>query len=490
MGLMHLSFPFAWDQAVFVMGAEVVAHGGALYRDFWDSNQPGIFFFYAAAGRLFGFTEAGIHALELILLLVLAVAIVVGLRKSFIHPISLALAPVLVVGYQYAITSDWHLTQKESLVGVPLFLALLFALRGSEREQGRARHFAFSGFAGGVVFVTKLLLMPIVGAFWTIGMVRLVMARERGGRIAGSAAALAVGAAVPIAATALILAREGSLEAAIWTAFEFPMQAMTRVTAWNSVYFVDSLKWIGTQWIPLWVFGAPGAIWALRRDRWLAIGLLAWLGVGATCLVVQRLSGWQYQFMLLLPPSGILAAFGVDGLLERLRLRLPSPAAFAVTLGTLAVLSIPAALATARKIVHLSHCEWALTPHGRWAFQVETSRGNAYGRWQKCSAFLSDPDAQPGPIYVIGDPLMYWISGRRPAVPRCGGTMMNQLTRAEWVELVRGIDRTTPYVFVSHADQHLLEVLRPTSDPMLTLLEQQYHPLVSDECGVWYRRSR
>jgi hypothetical protein len=65
LGLGHLAYPFGGDQALFVIGAWDLSQGAVLYRDFWDFKQPGIFAFYSAAGRLFGFDEVGIHAFEL-----------------------------------------------------------------------------------------------------------------------------------------------------------------------------------------------------------------------------------------------------------------------------------------------------------------------------------------------------------------------------------------------------------------------------------------
>src|ERR1044072_2235741 len=58
-GLGALVQPFTWDQAVFALGAERLLAGGRLYVDYWDFKQPGIFWFFALAGRLFGVDEGG-----------------------------------------------------------------------------------------------------------------------------------------------------------------------------------------------------------------------------------------------------------------------------------------------------------------------------------------------------------------------------------------------------------------------------------------------
>ena len=64
--LVHLPFPFWGDQALFTYAAHGIRHGDRLYVDIWDYKQPGIFLWYAGAGSLFGFHEAGVHFAELI----------------------------------------------------------------------------------------------------------------------------------------------------------------------------------------------------------------------------------------------------------------------------------------------------------------------------------------------------------------------------------------------------------------------------------------
>jgi hypothetical protein len=62
----HLPYPFAGDQTLFLLGAAALDRGEVLYVDFWDIKQPGIYLFFWLAGRLFGFSKIGVHLLELI----------------------------------------------------------------------------------------------------------------------------------------------------------------------------------------------------------------------------------------------------------------------------------------------------------------------------------------------------------------------------------------------------------------------------------------
>src|SRR6266542_5233542 len=76
LGIIHLSYPFHGDQALFMVAAKKMTAGGVLYKDFWDIKQPGIFIFFYLAGSIFGFTEVGIHFFELIYWLVFSIFLI------------------------------------------------------------------------------------------------------------------------------------------------------------------------------------------------------------------------------------------------------------------------------------------------------------------------------------------------------------------------------------------------------------------------------
>jgi hypothetical protein len=85
-GSLKLFAPFDGDQALFLYMAEAIDEGEILYVDVWDMKQPGIFWFFWMAGKLFGFTTLGTKLLELAWMLALAAAMIVCLRHYFAHP--------------------------------------------------------------------------------------------------------------------------------------------------------------------------------------------------------------------------------------------------------------------------------------------------------------------------------------------------------------------------------------------------------------------
>jgi len=62
-----------------------------LYRDFWDLKQPGSFYFYLLATRLFGSGSVSVHALELIGWIALTAAQIAALASSLRRPLLAAL---------------------------------------------------------------------------------------------------------------------------------------------------------------------------------------------------------------------------------------------------------------------------------------------------------------------------------------------------------------------------------------------------------------
>ena len=80
-GWVNLPMPLHGDAALYQLGAKAMADGGVLYRDFWDLKQPGIYLFHWFAGSLFGFTETGLHRLELLYMLAFSVLQLVVLRR-------------------------------------------------------------------------------------------------------------------------------------------------------------------------------------------------------------------------------------------------------------------------------------------------------------------------------------------------------------------------------------------------------------------------
>src|SRR3954454_6581937 len=165
--------PFTGDQALFAAGARQLRHGDVLYRDFWDVKQPGIYAFYLVGGTLFGFSELAIHLFELAVLLAFSVLLQISLRDRFTTSWVASVVPLLVVGTYYAGADPLGLTQVESLIGVPLFVALWLTVKAGDAPEHEHALLFGSGVAGGIVLVLKLVFAPILAAFWLVAFVHI-----------------------------------------------------------------------------------------------------------------------------------------------------------------------------------------------------------------------------------------------------------------------------------------------------------------------------
>jgi len=501
LGALNLWAPFTWDQAIFAMGGERLLHGGLLYRDYWDTKQPGIFWFYELGIRLFGLSEEGVHALELIWFTAFAALLLTSLRRWFDNRWGAAVATLLIVGFYWAVTEDWHQTQPEGLVVFPFFVSVWFANEAARRGKsaaGGSGAFPFwviAGFANGVVGTFKLLLVVLPAICWAMAL--LSRWRDpRPGRLRDvllGKAGLALGFVIPLAAMVLALQAHGVMREA-WAAWvEFPKRIAPMIHGFPLKSLKESFGWFFERWSSLLAPALIGAWTGWRGKRsLLTTQMLVWIVACFPLILIQRFSGWEYHLWLFLLPLGLLAAQGLDAVARPLReLRPPnSPAERRILLALAVALVFVNPLASVfTKGAALAKDQFVRTPALRHRHLLRASRGSAYFRFENEGAFLREASARPGPIFVVGNPLVYWLSGRRQSVPRTGGILTEYYTADDWNDAVSHLDATsTPYIFIEPTESGLLQSERPRSDNFLAMLDQRYRVMRTDTYGTWFER--
>ena len=496
LGVLNLWNPFTYDQALFAMGGEHVLNGGLLYRDFWDTKQPGIFWFFALGLRLFGPSEEGVHLLELLWFTGFAAVLMVTLRRAFDHRWGSVAAALLVVGFYWATTRDWHQTQPEGLAQFPLFVAMWFAIEAVRSERGAFSRWVLAGFAGGIVGVFKLLLVGLPALFW-LALIGARLADSRPGRVRDVALAIAglsLGFAIPMGAMLAALASQGLLPDAWYTWVVFPKWVTAQIHGLPLKAWEQTFHWFFAAWSPLLAFAVVGAWTGLRGRQAAFIRLLVlWIVAGFPLLLAQKFSGWEYHLMLFLVPLGLLAARGMDALARPLAgLRPPGAARELRALLLVAVLAVfaPTVVAAAVKAAELAKDRFVTTPAMRARHMLRVSQGGGYYRFTEEGEFLRQPGARPGPIFVIGNPLVQWLSGRRSSLPRNGDILFEYHTAQEWADAARRLEATrTPYVFVEAPKLEQLETFRPRSDALLAVLASRYRVMRESRYGTWFEWS-
>jgi hypothetical protein len=483
LGLTQLPTAFNWDQSMFVLGGRRLAEGGVLYRDFWDVKQPGIYWFYALAGRIFGFTEPGIHLFELLWMLAFAAVLGVTLRRRWGPGPAPALAPLLTVGVYYAVAGDLHLTQVEGLVGLPLYLTLWFATDGPGEEPRAWRAFA-SGLCGGAALLFKLAFLPLVGAFWLMALAFAWRRRGAGPALAGVALPLAAGVALPLAATLAYFAHHGLLGTLRWTWFDYPAFLLTRIRGTHVNRLFDGVQWYLLRlapWLGLAAVGA-GALRS-RRDA-LGAGLGLWFAAGFLVILVQRWSWWQYHYVLLIPPAGVLAAAGA----QAVGAWVPGRVRRLAVLGLVALGSAAIAMAGMRTVL-LARERFALTAADRLAYQKRTSP--LVLGFSREADFLAAPGRQPGTIFILDDPVLYRLAPR-PAAPAFRGVVfVQEMDEPEWSALTARLRAAPPaWLMVERHHVPLVSGGAPRVASFAAFLAASYRVAETTERGVWYERVR
>lgn len=269
-GVTKLHHPLVEDPTLFLMGAQTIAAGGVLYRDFWDIKPPGIFLWYLAGGTLFGFSDMGMHWFDLLYQCAFAAVMIFSLRP-LVGPRAAALAAVFTVGWYYAFSNvaQFHL---EPLVQLPIFLTLA-ALARSRASSTPARWVFLAGLGTGVVIIFKPVLCLIPFALWLLWIRR---GRER--LLAG------LGAAVPPVLTLLWFAAQG----AVPDLLEAVLRAPVEIVVEQGSHPLDHLALLGLM---RWLKRASGLIvlgvaaFYFRRDR-LTASCLTWVLTGVAAILL------------------------------------------------------------------------------------------------------------------------------------------------------------------------------------------------------------
>jgi hypothetical protein len=498
LGLARLPEPFFGDQALNLLMGEVIADGGTPYADLWDLKHPGVFFFFffAAGGAHFGFNEIGIHLFELLWMLALAVIVRSVVRQSVDTPMVASLAPGLTVGTYYACTTGYHVTQTEALVGLPLLLSLVAAVVAVRPRCRRPLVWLFaSGLSAGVVFAFKAPYVILPGIFWLLAGMEWRRVNDRSIPVVRKMAPpLLAGMLLPVSAVVIYLALKPGLGLVWWTFVEYPREAANQGVV-NSQRFVDGVVWfVRTFRVPL-ALAIVGA-WDRRRRGWdlLTKGLVTWVAAGLLLIWMQVISWWSYHYLLLFVPVGLLAVQGFESLWLTATATATPRRLRAITVAAL-ILLIALYVRQVEPAAGLVAAVFGARPlpfDSESMRMYQAARNQHYADALATTSFLREPGSYAGAIYVFGDPILYHLAGRLPAIPLLTwGTFPPFGT---WNRLIAELEKAAPpYILVSDQVQesiivHHYPTLAKEMSALRSRLEQRYQKFRTDAGGTWYVR--
>lgn len=417
-GLINLSIPFYGDQAFFLVGAKEMDEGLVLYRDFWDIKQPGIFFFYFFAGKLFGFTEVGIHLFELLYWLLFSIILLWYFEKFriFSNKILNYFVPVMIVGTYYAFVHLKAMTQLEVLVNFPLMMVVISNTLYQHEKNRRLLWLLVSGISGGIVIFFKLILAPVLLALWLFPFIRELKTNNFF-KVSLRFLLLPAGMLVTWIPFLIYAGKHEILQLSYTTFFEFPPQVIKYVQAKPWTYLLNSSYNFFSKLALILPFTFFSII--IIRSRKLIPEMWSWLIIGIMVIIMQRTSWYAYHFLLLYTPVIILALLSIDYLLES---KIPTFLKIRKNVLLVAILvfiNLFAVFFIGRKVLELSEYNFALTKEDRMNFAITNKDNNlAY----RIASYLKNEHGNC-PIFVVNDPLVYYYTGRTQAVAQSGWSM-------------------------------------------------------------------
>lgn len=486
LALIHMPIPLTGDQALYMYGAKTLAKGQALYLDFWDAKQPGVYFFYLLAGWLFGFSETGLHATEALWFLIAgwcAYRLGACARPEGIAPLVI---PLLSVGTYFVAVGAWHMAQPDGLVATPL-VASAWALCDRQVLARWPTRLLISGLCAGVAatFLIGTLIVPLALLLTLYVIAKPDPDRPMARRPTAQLVIWMAGVAIPIVAVIAWFASSNALTELIWTTFHYPVDALEQLERYPEGLRV-SVRWFAEAtyfWTP---FALVGAVWSVRelfrRNEAARPGalMLVWLVAGATTVLLQYQYWWAFHLNQFFLPVGVLAGIGLGVVLDLARPGSPRWASRAAV-ASIALAGVLFAGRVGSKIFMMAA-----------ALDGTTSVRSAY-------AALFDPGSigmeesartalrgkEDGAIYVFGDPRILLASGRRQAVPH-NGWALEIMTSDQWSAFSLSLKGAAPrYIYVSRTYSGLLTERAPE---LLRWLTNNYDLFQTDSAsGRWFQ---
>ncbi len=484
LGLLKVAFPFTGDQAMFTVGARSMRHGAVLYGGFWDIKQPAIYVFYLLAGMVGGYNEVSVHALELVTLLGFSSALQRAGRRLFEPRWVASLLPLFVVGLYYASARPWELTQLEAFVGIPLFASVWCALRSVDAgHRKRQALLAAAGFAAAVAALLKIVCLPLAVPAWIVAVAlhgRTTTARGLVGRARAALHDLVwigLGVAAPLAATATYFAAHGLLHEVTWTYFTYTPKT-TGIAGRPLSRLTDAVGRFGAVWAPVLLLGGLGVARNVRRgwDRF-AVAFAGWIAVGVPVWLTQH--WWPYQLQMFLVPLGFFAARGVQELALRWR-TLPRGRTIA-TWAVVVVAAVPLAVSAGGWTARAASHGFGLSGSERIALH-ETGESQ-YATARQFARFVAKNDPGAGAVYVLGNPIDLYVSGRAQAIP-ANGWEAEQYDQTLWHRIAGGLRHARPGVLV--VDDFSAAKVRERSPETRAVIREMYCPARRVGSEVWY----
>jgi hypothetical protein len=408
-----LAYPFGSDHGSFATTADVLRRGGALYRDVAEIKPPGVYYLFAVAFATLGRTMFAIRLLDLLWTLA-AATVLFAVGRRLLSPAAGIVGAFCFLTF-YALNGDyWHTAQCDGFASLPLALAASFTLWAEERRSAKP------ALVAGAMVGLAMLLKFTLAAFLFVPLLAAVLSRSEPVRSrALRVSAYAAGCVLPVALAALLLWRAGTLDD-MWQI----------VVVWNSQYgqmrvggaipkmfrFLLGGKLAILPVIGLFSLAGVVSLVLARRARPSWWFLPAWVVVTVVGLAVQG-KFFEYHWLPLLLPVGLLAGEGLVFAISRLRAAFGPAGGRAITWACtagLVALTVSGYWAhfqrpiafLAGRMPRESYLSAFVSPNGYFSFSADAAVAD----------YVRSHTAPDDSLFVWGlEPLVYFLADRPPA---------------------------------------------------------------------------
>jgi len=454
-----LTYPFGRDQGVFAAVADVIARGGAPYRDAWEIKPPAIYYLFWSSFALFGRSMLAPRLLDFLWTLA-AAGVLVFIGKRLCSVWAGAAGSLCFITY-YALGFDfWHTTQCDGFTSLPIILSAAAMLAAEDRRS------PWLALASGALVGIAVAFKFTLGAFLLVPCLAAFLSPQETMRARiGRAASYVLGCGVVILLVALLMHAVGALRDMIAIVFTWNVEyakLSSRVPSVIKVPYQTFRFFLGREYWILRLIGLLSLMGIFDLARRPELGRLRW--AVPIWMLVMLLGVWvqdkyhAYHWLPAVPPLGLLAGLGLAAVWHWLRRVAPARAAGALTAaavaGIIALVAVTYGLHFARPI------DYAL---GRLSREQFLHDFGTYGRGDfslvadlQLASLLGHKTGPGDPLYIWGfEPVVYFLADRPPASRFITvQPLVTPWSPPEWrSELIRDLERTRPpYIVVLHND--------------------------------------
>ena len=229
------------------------------------------------------------------------------------------------------------------------------------------------------------------------------------------------------------------------------------------------------------LFGVKRASAEARMWRLICI---VWITCDAIVIAIQISSWWQYHFLLLIPPIGILATLGLALIVRNLFVSYRRAIASLAVAGIVAYVAVPLPQGAIGTILRVGQQRPFESAGSLERYRIATN--SEYADALDDSA-VARQRAAGAAVYVFGDPLIYVDSDAAQAIAM-NSWGIQLFTPALWKRTVAELCATRPeYVFVF--DRFVSHLQTGDHGTTMALLSRDYARATRTKDGQWYKRT-